>query len=303
MRIISFCRALLVASLSVLLSGASIPVDELRLYAESFQETRAAGHILLDKIQPIIAAVPLPSTADGGSTEASECSVDRHGAPSCFAPHLVLAEARASDPPSIAVRRTALDLIAAYNGILIDLSSGREPREMRSRFDEVGQFANTILTLTGVAGGGLPALLPPVLASLRRVTDRARDTRTTALTRQEILENRDTVKALLLHLQQDVPKLYEIYRLKRLDDRREALTAKNEALAESVSNDLRQFHASLRIYFVLLGRSGDALDTLALAASKPAAAKPQNLTWALGEALNLRREAGAFWEAIRKVTR
>lgn len=66
------------------------------------------------------------------------------------------------------------------------------------------------------------ALLPPVSAGLQRLSERYRGARNAALTRQEILDNREVVKALLGQLQQDVPKLYEIYRLKRLDDRSRA---------------------------------------------------------------------------------
>jgi hypothetical protein len=303
MRSRSHFRALLIAFLSVLLAGAGVPLQELRLYADAFQDTRAAGHILLDKIQPIIAATPVqvPAADQAQSPQSNDCSIDRHGAPSCFAPYLPLPEDRAADPPSIVMRRVALDLIAAYNSILIDIASGRDPREIRPRFEEVAQFAGTILTLTG-AGSGMVALLPPVSAGLQRLSERYRGARNAALTRQEILDNREVVKALLGQLQQDVPKLYEIYRLKRLDDRREALSANNEPQAQAVSQDLRRFHASLAAYFILLAKTADALDLLAAAAAdKPAAASAPNPADLLRNAMMLRRDASHFWDTVRKV--
>jgi hypothetical protein len=298
MSLFAIVRVPSVACVSIILLGAGpVPVEELRLYAEGFAETRAAGHILLDKVAPIVAGVP---TAQGEQADQGDCSVDRHGAPKCFDPRLAFTEARSTDPTSIAVRRAALDLIATYNGMLIELANGREPHELGSRLGEVAELAGTILVLTGGAAG-LPALVPPVAAGLNKLVERLGSARTAAVTRQEIVENRDTIKALLAQLKEDTPKLYEIYRLKRLDDRREALAENKVELAEAVSNDLRQFHAGLAAYFVLIGRTSEALDTLALAATGPATENPRSSGSALRDALDLRRDAKAFWDNIRKV--
>jgi hypothetical protein len=276
-----------------------ISVEELRLYTEAFHEARAAGHILLDKIAPIIAAVAL--LGPGEQPDASDCSVDRHGAPKCFDPRLTVATAPSSDPQPIAVRRAALELISAYNGMLIELANGREPRELQSRLGEVVELAGTVLVLTGGAAAGLPALVPPVVAGLNKLTERLGTGRAAAVTRQEILDNRHTIKALLAQLKEDTPKLYEIYRLKRLDDRREALSQNRTELAEAASNDLRQFHASVAAYFVLIGRTAEALDTLAVAASDSAAHNPHSSRGIFRGALDLRRDAKAFWDRIRRV--
>ena len=276
-----------------------ISVEELRLYTEAFHEARAAGNLLLDKIAPIIAAVAL--LGPGEQPDASDCSVDRHGAPKCFDPRLAVAAAPPSDPQPIAVRRAALELISAYNGMLIELANGREPRELQSRLGEVVELAGTVLLLTGGAAAGLPALVPPVVAGLNKLTERLGPARATAVTRQEILDNRHTIKALLAQLKEDAPKLYEIYRLKRLDDRREALSQNRTELAEAASNDLRQFHASVAAYFVLIGRTAEALDTLAVAASDSAAHNPHSSRGIFRGALDLRRDAKAFWDRIRRV--
>jgi hypothetical protein len=173
---------------------------------------------------------------------------------------------------------------------------------MQTRLGEVVQFASTILTLSGV-GSGLPALIPPVTASLQKFTDGIRTSRAGSLTRQEILANRDTVKGLLRQLRDDAPKLYEIYRLKRLDDRREALATKNEALAGGVSRDLRQFHASLALYVALIDKTVDAVDALAAAAEAPTSGKPPGITSLFREAMELRRDANTLWDSVRKVGR
>jgi hypothetical protein len=276
----------------------SVPIEELRLYADAFHETRAAGHILLDKIAVIIATVPLTTATE--QPEGTDCSVDRHGAPRCFDPRLAMAEDRSWDPPSIAARRAALELIAAYNGMLIDLANGRDPRELQSRLGEVAQLAGTVLALAG-APAGLPALVPAAATGLTRLVERLGAARTAAVNRQEILDNRDTIKALLAQLKEDAPKLYEIYRVKRLDDRREALDNKNVELAEAASSDLRQFHASLAAYFVLIGRTSEALDTLAMAAADTATENPHGGSGFVRGALDLRRDAKTFWDSIRKV--
>ena len=131
MRLFSLFRFLSIVCITLLVSGASpAPLEELRLYAEAFQETRAAGHILLDRVAPIIAAVQAPSRVDesNAAPPVNDCSVDRHGAPRCFDARLAMAEARSSEPAPIAVRRAALELISTYNGILIELASGRQPQ-------------------------------------------------------------------------------------------------------------------------------------------------------------------------------
>jgi hypothetical protein len=303
MRLFSLFRFLSVVCITLLVSGASpAPLEELRLYAEAFQETRAAGHILLDRVAPIIAAVQVPNRVDesNAAPPVNDCSVDRHGAPRCFDARLAIAEARSSEPAPIAVRRAALELISTYNGILIELASGRQPQELQSRLGEVVELAGTILVLTGGAAGLAP-LVPPVAAGLNKLTEQLGAARAAAISRQEILDNRDTVKALLVQLQDDIPKLYEIYRLKRLDDRRQALNAKNNDLAEAASSDIRQFHTSLAAYFVLIGRTSETLETLASAAGEPGAPNLQRVSRFFRSAFDLRRDAKTFWESIRRV--
>jgi uncharacterized phage infection (PIP) family protein YhgE len=146
-----------------------------------------------------------------------------------------------------------------------------------------------------------PALVPPVTAGLNKLADRLGSARAAATTRQEIVDNRDTIKALLTQLKEDIPKLYEIYRLKRLDDRRESLSQNNVEMAEAVSNDVRQFHAGLAAYFVLIGRTSEALDTLATAVTGPTANNPESSGSTFRGALELRRDAKSFWDNIRKV--
>jgi hypothetical protein len=153
--------------------------------------------------------------------------------------------------------------------------------------------------LTGGAAAGLPALVPPVVAGLNKLTERLGTGRAAAVTRQEILDNRHTIKALLAQLKEDTPKLYEIYRLRRLDDRREALSQNRTELAEAASNDLRQFHASVAAYFVLIGRTAEALDTLAV--SDSAAHNPHSSRGIFRGGLDLRRDAKVFWDRIRRV--
>jgi hypothetical protein len=143
--------------------------------------------------------------------------------------------------------------------------------------------------------------VPVVATGLNRLIERLGAARTAAVTRQEILDNRDTIKTLLAQLKEDAPKLYEIYRVKRLDDRREALGQNNVELAEAASSDLRQFHASLAAYFVLVGKTSEALDMLALAAADTAADNPHGASGFVRGALDLRRDAKAFWDNIRRV--
>jgi hypothetical protein len=153
--------------------------------------------------------------------------------------------------------------------------------------------------LTGGAGG-LQPLVPPIAAGLSKLTERLATARAAAVTRQEILDNRETIKALLVQLREDIPKFYEIYRLKRLDDRREALSQNNAERAEAVSTDLRQFHASLAAYFVLIGGTLEALDALASPAIESPHNSNSNSVIRRGP-VNLRRDAKTFWESIRRV--
>lgn len=277
-----------------LIGCAAIPTAELRDYAAAFQESRAAGYILLDKISPIIAK------RQQGTKQAAACPKDRTGTPRCFNPKLVGPSGRPPEPTVIIVRRAALDLVAVYNSVLVDLAEGKSEAEVQSRVGEVVDFASEMIGLIGVGGAGLPVLVGTLRGPLLALIGRIEQQRAVLATRQAVLEGRETVKAILSALAAETPTYYELYRAQRLQDIVPLRTSGNQAGQQAILDDINAYYASLTSYVLILQKTSKALDTLAAAVERGGQPTPENIREVIKEAIELRQEAKTFWETVRK---
>lgn len=273
---------------------ASFPAEDLKTYAAAFQETRAAGYILLDKVSPIVAEA---ERLRGTSTDS--CILDRSRTPRCFDPRQVRAGGGRAEPKSITIRRVALDLIAGYNSVLVDLAEGKSEAAVRSQVGDLADLAGDFVSLFGI-GGALPALIPVLKPQVIKFAELFEHARITAVARSSIVENQDVIKSLIGALEHDTVNLYSFYRLQRLREWNQVIDNDRQA-AQAIIEDINAFHVSLFAYVALLRKTSTALDTLVAAAIAGQAPTTQNLREVIKEATEIRGEAKTFWDTIRKV--
>jgi hypothetical protein len=275
-------------------TAAPVP-EQARLYAETTAKTRDAGGLILDRIAPIMAG-----GTDGNSAE--DCGPDpATGIPRCFNQNLVAAAAGGSaDPPSVAVSRLALDLVAAYAGVLADLAEGKSAPQLQAQVGVAADIASALLGVTGVGAPGAVAVqaLKPQLEGLAGQLAAARAGQ---IVRQALIADRETIKALLKALEDETPKIYDIYSTKRKLDLLAALRARDKAAADAVISDIKAFHAALEAYVRLLRASASALDVLARDAQQTVPPNPQAVQAGLNQAIDARAEAQVLWNTVRQL--
>jgi hypothetical protein len=270
----------------------TLPAPEIQNFDDAFQETRRAGAVLLDKVSPIIADVL------AGTPAQPECARVQMRVMACFDPRLAVTDYPA-EPLPIAVRRLALDLVEAYSRLLTGYASGQPVAQAQGRVDAVIALGSTLLSFTG-AGAGLGPIVENVRQPLQALIARLAQARSRIEARELIISQRDVIKGLLRELEADTPVLYQIYRsagLARWAD----LRLTNPSAAEQVLADINAYHRSLALYVRLLRKTADAFDVLAAAAEQPIALNANSLRLVMEEAIAMRNEATAFWDAIRQV--
>lgn len=273
------------------------PVEHVQLYADTAQQTKTAGGTVLDRIAPIVAQ-------EGGATPEQDCGPDeRSGIPRCLDLRQVSANGgagRPADPPSVAVHRTALDLVASYARILADLAEGKSTADIQAKLGAAAAIAGTLATMTGVAaplGAALPILAPQIQA----LAGRLEAARSAQLIRQSVLADKDTIQAVLKALEDGAPAMYEIYRNKRQLDRKAALEAMDRPAANAAVEDIKRYHAALEAYVGLLRATSAALDTLARDVQQPVQTSPQAVQASLKQAIEARAEALSLLNTVRQL--
>lgn len=288
---------------ALLLAGACAPpppAAQMQLYADTAQQTRTAGGMVLDRIAPIIAQ-------QGSAQPERDCGPDeRSGIPRCFDLLQVSAGDGASgraDPPAVAIHRTALDLVAAYARILADLAEGKSAADIQTNIGAAVAIAGTLATLatlTGVAapvGVALAALTPQIQA----LAGRLEAARAGQLVRQSIIADKETIQAVLKALEDGTPAMYDIYKNKRQLDRKAALEAFDRNAANAAVEDIKRFHAALEAYVRLLRATSAALDTLARDAQQPVQLNAQSAQAALKQAIDARAEALVLLNTVHQL--
>jgi hypothetical protein len=291
MRPLSMLLALLLAAAC----AAPPPSEHVQLYADTAQQTRTAGGVVLDRIAPIVA------THDGAQSS-TDCGPEgKSGIPRCLDLRGISGDgASRFDPPSIAVQRAALDLVAAYARILADLASGKSTAELQAGIGVAATLTGAVLALTGAGApaGAALALLTPQLQALagRLETQRAGE-----VVRQSLIADREVIQAVLRALEDLTPQMYDIYKAKRQLDRLAALEARDRDAANAVVDDIKRFHTALEAYVRLLRATSATLDTLAKDAQQSARPSPQAVQAALKQATDARAQAQLLLNTVRQL--
>jgi hypothetical protein len=273
-----------------------VPAEHVRLYAETTSQTRAAGGIVLDQIAPIVGA-----TAAG--TDTQDCGPDpTTRIPRCFNLQLVAGAGPAgrADPPSVAVHRVALDLVAAYAQILADLAEGRSAAEVQRQIGLAADIAGSLVTLTGV-GAPVGAAIPVLLPQIQALATRLETARAGAVIRQSLIADRDTIKAVLKGLENETPGIYEVFKAKSKLDLLAAARNRDQAAVEAVVDRAGRFHAALDAYVRLLRTASAAIDTLAREAQQAGRPSAESVQAALKQAIEARAEALALFNTVRQL--
>jgi hypothetical protein len=193
-----------------------------------------------------------------------------------------------------------LDLVAAYAVVLADLAEGKSVPQLQAQIGVAADIASALLGLTGVGAPGALAVqaLKPQLQGLAGQLAAARSGQ---IVRQALISDRETIKALLKALEDETPKIYDIYSTKRKLDLLAALRARDKAAADAVISDIKAFYAALEAYVRLLRASAAALDVLARDAQQTVPPNPQAVQAALYQAIDARAEAQVLWNTIRQL--
>lgn len=282
--------------LAVLLAAACTPLpsEHVQLYADTAEQTRTAGGVVLDRIAPIVA------THDGA--QLPDCGPEgKSGIPRCLDLRGITGNgASRFDPPSITVQRTALDLVAAYARILADLARGKSTAELQAGIGIAATLAGSLMSLTGVgapAGAALTVLAP----QLQALAGRLETQRAGQVVRQSLIADREIIQAVLRALEDLTPQMYDIYKAKRQLDRLAALEARDRPAATAAVDDIKRFHAALEAYVRLLRATSATLDALAKDAQQSARPSPQAVQAALKQATDARAEAQDLLNTVRQL--
>ena len=284
--------------LAVLLATACTPPPSghVRLYADTAQQARTAGGVVLDRLAPIVA------THDSAQPLSPDCGPEgQSGIPRCLDLRGITGNgASRFDPPSVAVQRTALDLVAAYAGILADLAQGKSTAELRAGIGMAATLTGSLIALTGV-GAPVGAALAVLTPQLQALAGRLETQRAGHVVSQSLIADREIIQAVLRALEDLTPQMYDIYKAKRQLGRLAALEAHDRGAANAAVDDIKRFHAALEAYVRLLRATSATLDTLAKDAQQSARPSPQAVQAALQQATDARAQAQLLLNTVRQL--
>lgn len=199
-------RALTLGTLALLLSGAGcaqVPTEALNTYSEAYSEAREAGRRVYAAAGPAFVAADTPQ-AD------IEPAAGPSGQASSLFPEKLDRRIRNSETldPAIQARLAALDAVAIYNEVLMELASGASAEQVQSG---VGQFAEAATTLASLAGAVVPGG-GAIVEVAKNLVGLAEQARAASETRRALLEGAPLVAQILQELDQDVDRLYAVQR-------------------------------------------------------------------------------------------
>jgi hypothetical protein len=293
---------LLIAVVVLLAAGCSSPppVEHVRGFSTATADMRNAGNLLYDKLNAVLPRVT--PTAAASTNDRACADAARVGVPCQFDPGSVgTAMIGSSDRPEVAVRRLALDLVAAYGSALAELAEGGSAPRLQAEVNAVVTIASSILTLTGAAApaGIALAALRPQIGELAASLENAR---TQAELRRAILANRERVGAVLSLLIEDTRTAYRVYLDARLLRRLDQATNAREynQLRTAARDDINGFNASLAAYVLTLRAAGQAYERLAQAVEEGGQPSAAKLAATLDTTARYGARATEFWETVRR---
>lgn len=187
-----------------LVSCAVLPVAELTTYSEAYASAKTAGDLILDEV-----AAVFPQSDDPKA--GPRCDVNpATGFRPCFSVAQALGDGRGgpAEPVDIRVRRLALEVIAAYNQMLVDVAEGRSAKVVNSRIDALSEFA---AALTGLAPGVTSTVAAIPFDAVKSIVTRLENARATNAAARSVVEAAPDVRRLLRFMINDTPALYRLY--------------------------------------------------------------------------------------------
>lgn len=264
-------------------SCASIPQAELSRFSTLYSETKVAGDAILDEVSA--AAKP----EDGQQASSNDCAIDpRTGFRPCFRVELALAgtQSRPHELPDIRVRRLALEVIATYTRILVDMAGGRSGKVIEARIADLGELSQAVTALAPGVGKVTGQI---GFATIGSILSKLENARTSGIAAASLLEAEPDIRALIRLMINDTPALYRLYvgqysgnlgRMKIAKRRAElkgdgaeaarlAVVIRNLQDPNGSANRARAFEAALTKYVQLLDQNDKALGALSRAISDP----------------------------------
>lgn len=128
----------------------------------------------------------------------------------CFSVAQALGDSRGgpAEPVDIRVRRLALEVIAAYNQMLVDVAEGRSAKVVNSRIDALSEFA---AALTGLAPGVTSTVAAIPFDAVKSIVTRLENARASNAAARSVVEAAPDVRRLLRFMINDTPALYRLY--------------------------------------------------------------------------------------------
>ncbi len=285
-----FAAVVRVVALALLVAAcAALPAERVGLYVDAFAEARVAGEAMYRQIDVDILAAR--GSAAGDPRQACLRPPDP---PSCFVPRRH-ADEDVRDP-DVRARLAAFETVAAYNDALVALASGASAARVGETFDRLAGTAQRLVMAVPVGQPATSLLAPLGVAAARDLLTTVETARANVAARASIVEQADTVRALIDLLIDDTPTVYDIFRTSRSQGARQLraagapLEVQRAELARATA-----FHQALDAYVALLDRTGDGFDALAASAAGRGVA---DLEAAVDQALAIRAAGQRFADAL-----
>ncbi|MEM8837568.1 MAG: hypothetical protein AAGE89_05710 [Pseudomonadota bacterium] len=213
-----------IGSIGVLLfimsACATLPREELAIYADSVSNTKTAGDLILDEVSAVIST--------SGATRQPSCERNSQGYRPCFRVEFALGDlnARVDEHPDIQIRRLSLVVLRTYSQILLDISEGRPAAVIEQRGQELSELTSLLTTLLSGTGVGFASLpISGAVEIAKRLAEAAIETGA----RRSVLILEPDIRSLISLMIDDTPALYKIYVSQFIGSVRQTSIALNRA--------------------------------------------------------------------------
>jgi hypothetical protein len=276
-----------------LLGCAALPASELVNYIEISDEAETSGAAIYGALNTVI----LWDQNKAKVAERQKCAPSE-STPTCFDPSFFL-DAPAITDPSVEARLLALETVAAYNDTLVALNAGESAIALNKRVTKLGGLALSLSQVAPISGGRLSSLLAePVIASLAGFAAKLEGLRARAVVRKSVLEESDTIKAIIALLIEDTSAVYDLYFLTQSKYARSLPGGRRSPEAKAEYAKIKIMHNSLGAFVTVLGQTRQSLDVLSTAIVTQNS-DPATLQAAIEQTLDLKLAARSLRDTVR----
>ncbi len=224
--------------LIVMTGCTTVPVEQVELYTQAFNEASAAGNRLYDEVSSVIiktqaeaaegsepssahqvasaTAVPIAAAGERSPSSLGPADCPRPTetptpfAP-CFDPSSFLTGYAPGEPESLLARRRALETIATFNSIALRLASGESANALGAEVQQLGAKISSLAALTG-AGAGVAPISAVATQAVTKLAIWAETLRADQELRRALTDASPLIQQLLQALIEDTPRMYAFKR-------------------------------------------------------------------------------------------